>query len=313
MTNLFSLEFNTKGHSDCVTSLSISSINSNIIISGSRDKTIIVWEINRIDEIQIIPVKRLKGHSHFVSDLKLSSDGQFCISSSWDNSLRLWDIATGKTIQSFLGHQKDVLSVCFSKDERQILSGSRDGTIKLWNTLGKCKKSFKDNTKNYWIIFVYFLPIDPISFISCSWDGTIDIWNMSLNRIEKRLKGHKGYVQSIAVSPDGSLCASGGQDGNVMLWDLQEGKHLYSLLTGTKIHSICFSPNRYWLCASTDTEIIVWDLESKEIIDKIETKDQGCEKPLKNSTCLSMIWSFDGLGLLTGFRGGQLKLWKLNN
>ena len=313
MTNVFSLEFNTKGHSDCVTCLSVSAMNPNIIISGSRDKTVIIWEINRTEEIKIIPVKRLKGHSHFVSDLKFSSDGQFCISSSWDNSLRLWDIATGKTIQNFLGHQKDVLSVCFSKDERQILSGSRDGTVKLWNTLGKCKKSFKDNTKNYWIIFVYFLPVDPISFISCSWDGTLDIWNMSLNRIENRLKGHKGYVQSITVSPDGSLCASGGQDGNVMLWDLQEGKHLYSLLAGEKIHSICFSPNRYWLCASTDTEILVWDLESKEIIDKIETKDHGCEKPNRNSTCLSMTWSFDGLGLFTGFRGGQLKLWKLNN
>jgi len=312
MSNLFSLEFNTKGHSDSVTSLCISIENSNILVSGSRDKSIVNWQINKTENLIIVPVKRLKGHSHFVSDLKLSSDGQFCVSSSWDKSLRLWDIKSGKTIQNFLGHQKDILSVCFSKDERQIISGSRDGTIKLWNTLGKCKKTYKENTQNSWIIFVYFLPLELLSFVSCSWNGTIDLWDMSLNRIKNRLNGHKGYVQSIAISPDSSICASGGQDGDVMLWDLQEGKHLYSLDSGGKIHCICFSPNRYWLCASTDNSIIVWDLESKEIIEMIDTKDNGFEKSNKNSCCVSMIWNNDGLSLFTGHQGGQIKLWKLN-
>jgi len=312
MASEFSLEFNIKGHGESITSLSIANENPNIIISGSRDKTIVIWEINKNEEITIVPLKRLKGHSHFVSDLKLSNDGQFCISSSWDNSLRLWDITYGKTIQTFLGHQKDVLSVCFSKDERQIISGSRDGTVKLWNNLGKCKKTYKENTKNYWIIFVCFLQFDSPSFISCSWDGTIDIWDIPSNKIKNRLKGHKGYVQNIAISPDSSLCASGGQDGYIMLWDLQEGKHLYSLFSGEKIYSICFSPNKYWLCASTDKNILVWDLESKEIIDKIETLESGDFRSDKNLLCTSMVWSRDGLNLFTGYQGGQIKLWKLN-
>lgn len=313
MTIGFSAEFNVKGHLECVTCLSVCFNDPEIIISGSRDKTIVIWGIKKKEKTTIIPLKRLKGHSHFVSDVKISSDGKFLISSSWDNSLRLWNINSGKTIQSFIGHQKDVLSVCFSKDQRQILSGSRDGTIRLWNTIGKCKRVFKEDSKNYWIIFVYFLPFEPVSFLSCSWDGTIEIWNMELNQIEKRLKGHKGYVHSIAISPDSSLCASGGHDGSVMLWDLQEGKHLYSLLVGEKIYSICFSPNRYWLCASTDSEILIWDLESKEIINKITTKDTGIEKPTRNSTCFTMVWSSDGMVLFSGYRGGQIKLWQLNN
>ena len=126
MSNLFSLEINKKGHSESVTSISIPFENSNIIVSGSRDKTLIVWEISKTEEFSIVPLKRLKGHSHFISDVKFSSDGQFCISSSWDNSLRLWDVGTGKTIQNFLGHQKDVLSLCFSKDERQIVCSPKD-------------------------------------------------------------------------------------------------------------------------------------------------------------------------------------------
>ena len=53
------------------------------------------------------------------------------------------------------------------------------------------------------------------------------------------------------------------QDGVAMLWDLTEGKRLYSLDAGDIIYSLVFSPNRYWLCAATQSAIKIWDLESK--------------------------------------------------
>ena len=48
-----------------------------------------------------------------------------------------------------------------------------------------------------------------------------------------------------------------------MLWDLNEGKHLYSLEAGEIVNALVFSPNRYWLCAATATCIKIFDLESK--------------------------------------------------
>ena len=48
-----------------------------------------------------------------------------------------------------------------------------------------------------------------------------------------------------------------------MLWDLTEGKHLYSLDAQSVIHTLVFSPNRYWLCAGTEKNIVIWDLETK--------------------------------------------------
>lgn len=48
------------------------------------------------------------------------------------------------------------------------------------------------------------------------------------------------------------------QDGQAMLWDLNEGKHLYTLDSGDIINALCFSPNRYWLCAATGPSIKIW-------------------------------------------------------
>ena len=47
------------------------------------------------------------------------------------------------------------------------------------------------------------------------------------------------------------------QDGTAMLWDLAEGKRLYNLDAGEIIYALCFSPNRYWLCAATTNVIKV--------------------------------------------------------
>ena len=48
------------------------------------------------------------------------------------------------------------------------------------------------------------------------------------------------------------------QDGNAMLWDLNEAKHLYTLDGGGAINALVFSPNRYWLCAATGPSIKIW-------------------------------------------------------
>ncbi len=57
------------------------------------DKTIIMWSLTRQETNYGTAKKALKGHNHFVSDVVISSDGQFALSGSWDNTLRLWDLS----------------------------------------------------------------------------------------------------------------------------------------------------------------------------------------------------------------------------
>jgi len=299
-----------EGHSDWVTSIDTTAENPDMIISSSRDKSLIVWQITRQNGAYGFPKKSLRGHNHFVQDVVLSSDGQFALSASWDATIRLWDLNQGVTHRRFVGHGKDVLSVAFSGDNRQIVSGSRDNTLKLWNTLGECKYVIKDSGHTDWVSCVKFSPSQSSPMIvSGGWDKVVKVWNLSTCKLIHNLVGHSGYINTVTVSPDGSLCASGGQDGTAMLWDLNEGKLLYSLEAGTVIHSLVFSPNRYWLCAATQTTIKMWDLESKHPVAELNPGFEPRSKKAQVPCAVSLAWSADGNTLFAGYTDSKIRVW----
>merc|ERR1712200_392219 len=100
MAEQMTLRGTLKGHNGWVTQIATTPQDPNQILSASRDKTLILWELNRDDEMNYgIPKRCLTGHNHFVSDVVMSSDGQFALSGSWDKTLRLWDLNAGITRQ----------------------------------------------------------------------------------------------------------------------------------------------------------------------------------------------------------------------
>ena len=81
--------------------------------------------------------------------------------------------------------------------------------------------------------------------VSAGWDKYVKVWNLTNCKLKTNHVGHTGYLNTVTLSPDGSLCASGGKDGKAMLWDLTDDKHLYTLENHDIINSLVFSPNRY--------------------------------------------------------------------
>lgn len=329
------------GHSNWITAIATTTEDPDLVLTSSRDKTVIVWRLTREEGNYGVARRALRGHNHFVSDVVISSDGQFALSGSWDSTLRLWEIESGictrkfigcscawkrsageekkekcKVCNSFVGHNKDILSVAFSADNRQIVSGSRDKTLKLWNTLGKCQYTIQEDGHSQWVSCVRFSPAPAAPVIvSAGWDGLVKVWSLENCKLKTNLAspGPLLYLNTVTVSPDGSLCASGGKDGTARLWDLTEGKELYKLDAGDIIHSLVFSPNRYWLVAATTTSIKVWDLESKQIVDEltVEFTSVGKHAQAPYSTCLA--WSADGQDLFAGYTDNVVRVYHVNS
>ena len=171
-----------EGHGGWVTKITTNPKYPNMLISASRDKTIIIWSLKRNGSQCGFPSKRLRGHNHFVSDVVISSCGQFAVSSSWDKTLKLWDLDRAQCTTRFNGHTADILSVAFSADNRQIISAGRDKSIKLWNTLGELKWTQSNGKESHkeWVSDVKFSPTsqNPV-IVSVGWDRQVKIWNMS--------------------------------------------------------------------------------------------------------------------------------------
>nr|CAD7261269.1 unnamed protein product [Timema shepardi] len=283
------------------------------------DRSLILWKLSRSEHNLGLPQKRLLGHNHFVSDIAISTDGHFALSGSWDRSLRLWDLGQGTSTRQFVDHKKDVMSVAFSADNRQIVSGSRDKSLKLWNTLAHCKFTMQRTKFD-----------SRLGAGSCLRDDNVAGRVVISSYIAWTDEGHADWVSCVRFSPniqnpiivscgwDKKVKVSGmnfyaSHDSKVMLWDLNEDKHLYTLENKDVINALCFSPNRYWLCAAVGPYIKIWDLEGKLVIDELcpEVVSQYSGRETEPPQCLCMSWSGDGQTLFAGYSDSVIRAWQV--
>ena len=118
-----------RGHIRLVSSVALSP-NGNLVISGSDDNTVRIWDVTSGEAIG----QPLRGHDDSVSSVAFSPDGKLVASGSKDKTVRLWDAASGEAIgQPLRGHNSWVSSVAFSPDGKLVVSGSDDKTVRIWD------------------------------------------------------------------------------------------------------------------------------------------------------------------------------------
>ena len=105
------------GHSDIVYSVAFSA-DGKRIVSGCRDKTIRIWDVETGKELQ-----KYEGHSYSVISVAFSADEKRIFSGSEDKTVRIWNVETGKELKQYEGHSSFVNSVAFSADGKRIVSG----------------------------------------------------------------------------------------------------------------------------------------------------------------------------------------------
>ncbi len=150
------------------------------LITGSYRK-IKVWETsskqNEKNSQDPQPIYTLMGHSHIVSSLAISADAKFLVSGSQDQTIRVWNLATGELVHTLKGHRDSVNAVALSPDAQIIASGSADKTIKLWHLQsGELLGTFTGHTHT--VTALSFTDSGEM-LVSGSLDKTIKIWQRS--------------------------------------------------------------------------------------------------------------------------------------
>ncbi|NEN90903.1 MAG: hypothetical protein F6K48_19095 [Okeania sp. SIO3H1] len=201
---------NLIGHSDSVMSVSFSP-NNQIIASGSKDKTVKLW--NRKGKL----LKTLVGHKKWVNSVSFSPDGKMLASASDDGTVKLWT-QDGKLLRTIPAHDNWVLGVSFSPDGQAIATASYDNMVKLWSINGELLKTFLKGSSDS-VTSVSFSP-DGQVIASSSYDGKVKLWGLNDGNLLKTLSGHGDSVMSVNFSPDGKLLASGSRDNTIILWNL---------------------------------------------------------------------------------------------
>ena len=175
----------------------------------------------------------LGGHPDFVYSVAFSPDGKTLASGSGDNTIKLWDVPTGKEQATLKGHTGWVTSVAFSPDGKTLASGSWDKTIKLWDVAtGKELATLQGHTS--FVLSVAFSP-DGKTLASASGDKTIKLWDVADGQGDRPpSRDTRTGFSCVAFSPDGKTLASGSVDKTIKLWDVATGKERATLKGHTR-------------------------------------------------------------------------------
>ncbi|MFA6076162.1 MAG: hypothetical protein WCV63_09555 [Negativicutes bacterium] len=247
------------GHTDIINAV-VFSPNSQYLVSGSDDKTIILWEVASRER-----VATLSGHDDYVEALAVSSDGRYLASGSNDKTVKLWSMASEQCVATLTEHEEAVTSVAFSPDSRYLASGSWDGRVKLWEVASRqCVATFAEHSGG--ITAVAFSP-DGRYLASGSGDKTIKLWDLADDSCAATLIGHDDYVDTIAFSPDSKYLASGSDDKTVKLWNVAD-RLCIATFSGYNnyIASVAFSANGKYLAGSSQDEIKLWTVSDNKCI-----------------------------------------------
>jgi WD40 repeat protein/serine/threonine protein kinase len=195
-----------------------------------------------------------RGHTAEVHSVAFSPDGKHLATASADQSVKVWDAASGQETLTLKGHTKEVLSVAFSPDGKRLASGSWDGTVKVWDAAtGQETLSLQGHTAE--VYSVAFSP-DGNRLASASYDRTVRIWDAQTGQETLSLKGHSDQVKSVTFSRDGQRLASASRDGTVKVWDAGTGLETLSLKGASA--AVAFSPDGTRLAGGDDT-VQVWE------------------------------------------------------
>ena len=213
-----------------------------------------LWQVSNSGKLS--KLHSLKKHQGLVRSVSFSPDGKTLASGSDDQTINLWEVATGKELGMLPKHTRPINVVAFSPKDNNILAFSSrlDTSIKVWDIdENKEISNFKGHEGRGGILALAFSP-DGETLASSDHHTTIKLSRAEDGAELHTLSGHANNVFALTFSPDGSILASGGADNTVRLWVVGDGTELLKLSNHSdSIEALAFSPNGRYLAVGAGT------------------------------------------------------------
>jgi WD40 repeat protein len=240
------------------------------VASTGVDQRIVLWDVATAKPLR--EFKRIK----MPRSLAFSPDGKLLASGNAggktpEQTLTLWDVASGEIEANFEGHETEVFSVAFSPDGKLLASGASDmaeggsETFKVWDVATR-KSVLQARASS--VSAVAFSPDGKLVAVG-NGVSEVSLWDVASGKGTITFRGHTSVVYCVAFSPDGKWLASGDGRGNLILWDVATGKARMLLKLwekpGDSVDSVAFSPDGKTLATATSPDgrgqIKLWDLK----------------------------------------------------
>lgn len=180
-----------------------------------------------VESGKVVQDLKTNGHSDTVFGVQFSPDGKLLVSGGADKFVKTFEVATGKFLKAFEGHTHHVMGVGFSADGKLIASAGADNVVKIWD-YEKGEQVRTINAHGKQVTSLTFIGKSK-NFATCSGDQQVRFWNTDGGNVRNFSAGDD-YLFCVAVSPDGSVLAAGGQEGVVRLYNGTSGALIKTLL-----------------------------------------------------------------------------------
>jgi WD40 repeat protein len=294
------------GHSGEVTGVAVTP-DGKRAVSASMDRTLKVWDLDTGLELRTLEGHHdyiwsvVVSHSNHVNGVAVTPDGKRAVSASTDNTLKVWDLDTGRALRTLEGHSSSVEGVAVTLDGKRAVSASWDRTLKVWDLeTGRALRTLEGHSRE--VTGVAVTP-DGKRAVSASYDKTLKVWDLKTGRALRSLEGHISFVYGVAMTPDGKRAVSASDE--LKVWDLDTGLRLRTLqghLGG--VDGVAVTPDgKRAVSASEDETLKLWDLDTGLELRTLEGHSDWVR---------GVAVTPDGKRAVSASRDGTLKVWDLD-